>query len=68
MRTELIFQIAAVGLISNLLVTVLKSIGKEEQAQWLTIVSSLVVLLFVMGLYVELFDSLRYFLTVIARY
>ena len=63
-----IFQIAGVGILTSILTGVLRSSGKEEQVQTMTIVASLIVLFLVLGMISDLFDTLRNFISVTARY
>lgn len=56
---NLIFQIAGVGILISVLNMVLKQAGKEEQAQMLTLVGVVVVLLMVIQLIQRLFEDVR---------
>ncbi len=59
LRVDLLFQIAGIGIFISVLNIVLKQAGKEEQAQMLTLVGVVIVLLLVLQLLGDLFDSIR---------
>ena len=59
LRVDLLFQIAGIGIFISVLNIVLKQAGKEEQAQMLTLVGVVIVLLLVLQLLGELFSSIR---------
>lgn len=59
LRIDLLFQIAGIGIFISVLNIVLKQAGKEEQAQMLTLVGVVIVLLLVLRLLRDLFDSIR---------
>lgn len=59
LRIDLLFQIAGIGIFISVLNIVLKQAGKEEQAQMLTLVGVVIVLLLVLQLLGELFNSIR---------
>ena len=50
LRIDLLFQIAGIGIFISVLNIVLKQAGKEEQAQMLTLVGVVIVLLLVLRL------------------
>ena len=56
---NLIFKIAVVGILISILNMVLKQADKEEQAQMLTLVGVVVVLLLVIQLIQRLFHDVR---------
>jgi stage III sporulation protein AC len=56
---ELIFKIAAIGIVISILNLVLKQAGKEEQGQMLTLVGVVIALLLVIPLLAELFLNIR---------
>jgi stage III sporulation protein AC len=56
---DLLFQIAGIGIFISVLNIVLKQAGKEEQAQMLTLVGVVIVLLIVLQLVSDLFESMR---------
>lgn len=56
---NVIFKIAGVGILISVLNMVLKQAGKEEQAQMLTLVGVVVVLLMVIQLIQRLFEDVR---------
>ncbi len=59
MGTELIFQIAAIGIIVSVLCRLLVQSGRDEQAFMLSIVGLVVVMLMVINQVSELFDAVR---------
>ena len=59
LRVDLLFQIAGIGIFISVLNIVLKQAGKEEQAQMLTLVGVVIVLLLVLQLVADLFESIR---------
>ena len=56
---DLLFQIAGIGIFISVLNIVLKQAGKEEQAQMLTLVGVVIVLLIVLQLVSDSFESMR---------
>jgi stage III sporulation protein AC len=59
LRVDLLFQIAGIGIFISVLNIVLKQADKEEQAQMLTLVGVVIVLLLVLQLLGDLFTSIR---------
>ncbi len=59
LRVDLLFQIAGIGIFISVINIVLKQAGKEEQAQMLTLVGVVIVLLLVLQLVADLFESIR---------
>ncbi|QCX32706.1 stage III sporulation protein AC [Caloramator sp. E03] len=59
MDVELIFKIAAVGILIAILDKILKNLGKDEQATIVTLTGLVVVLMMVIGLISKLFDSIK---------
>jgi stage III sporulation protein AC len=59
MGTELIFQIAAIGIIISVLCRLLVQSGRDEQAFMLSIVGLVVVMLMVINQVNLLFDTVR---------
>jgi stage III sporulation protein AC len=59
LRIDLLFQIAGIGIFISVLNIVLKQADKEEQAQMLTLVGVVIVLLLVLQLLGDLFTSIR---------
>ncbi len=59
MGVEIIFRIAAVGLLSALICMLLKKSNREELATLTTIASLIIVLVMVMDMVVQLFDTIR---------
>jgi stage III sporulation protein AC len=56
---DLLFKIAGIGIFISVLNIVLKQAEKEEQAQMLTLVGVVIVLLMVLQLISELFSSIK---------
>lgn len=59
MDVNLIFKIAGIGIFISIINIVLKQADKEEQAQMLTLVGVIVVLMIVIQLIGELFNDVR---------
>ena len=59
MDINLIFQIAGIGILISVINMVLKQADKEEQAQLLTLVGVIIVLMVVIRLINELFADVR---------
>ena len=59
MTVELVFRIAAIGLLTSLLAQVLKKAGREEIASLASLAGLVIVLLMVIDLIRELFESVR---------
>ncbi len=59
MDINLIFKIAAVGIIISVLNIVLTKSGREEMAMMTTLTGLIVVLMMVIGLISRLFDTVR---------
>lgn len=59
MDINLIFKIAGIGIFISVINMVLKQAGKEEQAQMLTLVGVIIVLMVVIQLINELFVDIR---------
>ncbi|GGE10280.1 stage III sporulation protein AC [Marinithermofilum abyssi] len=58
-NVDAIFQIAGIGIIVAMLHTVLKQMGKEDYAHWVTLIG-FVVVLFMVVVYVEdLFQTIK---------
>ncbi|MBM7097292.1 MULTISPECIES: stage III sporulation protein AC [Alteribacter] len=56
---SLIFQIAGVGIVVAMMHTVLKQMGKDDMAQWVTLVAFVVVLYMVASVVDDLFQTIR---------
>lgn len=56
---DLIFKIAGIGILISILNTVLLQAGKQEQAQMLTLTGVVIVLLMVVQLINQLFNTVR---------
>ncbi|GAC43039.1 stage III sporulation protein AC [Paenibacillus popilliae] len=54
-----IFQIAGIGIIVAMIHTVLKQMGKEDMAHWVTVIGFVVVLFMVVRLLDQLFKEIR---------
>ncbi|HEY8528301.1 MAG: stage III sporulation protein AC [Paenibacillaceae bacterium ZCTH02-B3] len=54
-----IFQIAGIGIIVAMIHTVLKQMGKEDMAHWVTVIGFVVVLFMVVRLLNDLFREIR---------
>jgi len=54
-----IFQIAAVGIIVAMIHTVLKQMGKEDYANWVTLIGFVVVLFMVIRKLDQLFQQIK---------
>ncbi len=59
MGVEIIFRIAAIGLISALISVLLKKSNREELATLTTIASLVIVLVMVIDMVVQLFDTIK---------
>ncbi|MDW7674951.1 MAG: stage III sporulation protein AC [Bacillota bacterium] len=59
MDIDLIFKIAAVGILTAVFHTVLKQAGKEEQGQLVTLAGVTIVLLLIVPIIGDLFDKVR---------
>jgi|GEM_PF-84506 len=56
---SILFQIAGIGIIVALIHTILKQMGKEEIAQFATLVGFIIVLVIVINRLSELFQQIR---------
>ena len=54
-----IFQIAGIGIIVAMIHTVLKQMGKEDMAHWVTVIGFVVVLFMVVRLLNDLFQEIK---------
>jgi stage III sporulation protein AC len=54
-----VFQIAGIGIIVAMLHTVLKQMGKEDWAHWVTLIGFVVVLYMVATMIGDLFDKIK---------
>lgn len=54
-----IFQIAGIGIIIAMIHTVLKQMGKEDMAHWVTLIGFVVVLFMVVRLLDRLFQQIK---------
>lgn len=58
-NVDTIFQIAGIGIIVAMLHTVLKQMGKEDWANWVTLIGFIVVLYMAATMIGDLFDKIR---------
>ncbi len=58
-NVDAIFQIAGIGIIVAMMHTVLKQMGKEEYAHWVTLIGFIVVLFMVVVLVEDLFQTIK---------
>ncbi|MBI2875205.1 MAG: stage III sporulation protein AC [Firmicutes bacterium] len=58
-NVDLIFKIAGLGILISVLNMVLRQAGKEEQAQMLTLVGVVIVLMMVIRLVYQLFENVK---------
>jgi stage III sporulation protein AC len=56
---DTIFQIAGIGIIIAMIHTVLKQMGKEDMAHWVTVIGFVVVLFMVIRLLDDLFREIK---------
>lgn len=56
---NLIFQIAGIGIIVAMIHTLLKQMGKEEYAHWVTLIGFIVVLYMVASVINDLFQKIK---------
>lgn len=59
MDVNAIFQIAGIGIVSAMIHTILKQMGKEDMAHWVTLIGFIVVLLLVVTKLDELLQHIR---------
>jgi len=59
LNIDILFKIAGIGIFISIMNIVLKQAQKEEQAQMLTLVGVVIVLLMVIQLISELFNSIK---------
>lgn len=58
-NVEPLFQIASVGIIVAIIHTVLKQSGKEDFAQWVTLIGFVIILLMVISYIGDLFEEIK---------
>ncbi|SDI31787.1 stage III sporulation protein AC [Natribacillus halophilus] len=56
---DTIFQIAGIGIVVAMIHTVLKQMGKEDWAQWVTLIGFVVILYMVATIVDDLFQRIR---------
>ena len=54
-----IFQIAGIGIIVAMIQSILKQMGKEDMANWVTVIGFVVVLFMVIRLLEDLFEEIK---------
>ena len=59
MDVDAIFQIAGIGIIIAMIHTVLKQMGKEDMASWVTLIGFVVVLFMVVNMLSTLFREIK---------
>lgn len=59
MDVNAIFQIAGIGIIVAMIHTVLKQMGKEDMAHWVTVIGFIIVLFMVIRLLDQLFSEIK---------
>ncbi|GAA0296344.1 stage III sporulation protein AC [Gracilibacillus halotolerans] len=57
--TGILFQVAGIGIIVAMIHTVLKQMGKEEFAQFVSLIGFIIVLLFVLNSISDLFQQIK---------
>ncbi|RPF55657.1 stage III sporulation protein AC [Aquisalibacillus elongatus] len=65
----LLFQIAGIGIIVAMIHTILKQMGKEDMAQWATLIGFIIVLVIVVDHLSRLFQQIKsvFLLQIIVR-
>lgn len=56
---DAIFQIAGIGIVIAMIHTVLKQMGKEDMAHWVTLIGFVVVLFMVIRMLDDLFEEIK---------
>ena len=64
MTINLIFRIAAVGILVSVLGTVLKHSGRDEQAVWVSLASLILVFLWIVPYIEQLFETIEKLFTI----
>lgn len=59
LNTAILFQIAGIGIVTALIHTVLKQLGKEDVAQFISLVGFVIVLIIVINHLSQLFQQIR---------
>lgn len=59
MDVTAIFQIAGIGIMTAMIHTVLKQMGKEDMAHWVTLIGFVIVLFMVVRMLNELFQEIK---------
>lgn len=58
-NVDAVFQIAGIGIVVAMIHTILKQMGKEDWAQWVTLIGFIIVLFMVAMLIRDLFQTIR---------
>lgn len=58
-NVDTVFQIAGIGVVIAMISTVLKQMGKEDWAQWVTLIGFIIVLFMVAMLIRDLFQTIK---------
>jgi len=58
-NVDTVFQIAGIGVVIAMIHTILKQMGKEDWAQWVTLIGFIIVLFMVATLIRDLFQTIK---------
>ena len=58
-NVDAVFQIAGIGIVVAMIHTILKQMGKEDWAQWVTLIGFIIVLFMVAMLIRDLFQTIK---------
>lgn len=58
-NVDAVFQIAGIGIVVAMIHTILKQMGKEDWAQWVTLIGFILVLFMVAMLIRDLFQTIK---------
>lgn len=58
-NVDTVFQIAGIGIVVAMIHTILKQMGKEDWAQWVTLIGFIIVLFMVAMLIRDLFQTIK---------
>ena len=58
-NVDTVFQIAGIGIVVAMIPTILKQMGKEDWAQWVTLIGFIIVLFMVAMLIRDLFQTIK---------
>jgi stage III sporulation protein AC len=59
LNTAILFQIAGIGIVTALIHTILKQLGKEDVAQFISLVGFVIVLIIVINHLSQLFQQIK---------